>query len=256
MEFLFLGTGSAFCLKNYQSNAIINENGKNLLIDAGGDIRFALNDNGLSFYDIDALYISHLHNDHIGGIEYLALESYFAKPRHKIKLFVHDKLVDELWNNSLKGGLSVISEGNLLLNDYFEVNILERSFIWESINFNLIETIHSLDVLSVHPVFGLLIEPENGKKVYLTGDTRFVPEIIGDNYAKADYIIHDTETGIVKTEIHSHFDDLIKLDRSVKEKTYLWHYQDNVSGDFNNWQDKAIVNGFKGFIQKGQRLTF
>jgi len=48
-----------------------------LLIDAGGDIRHALTAIGLSSNDIDGVYISHPHNDHIGGIEYLALTTFF-----------------------------------------------------------------------------------------------------------------------------------------------------------------------------------
>ncbi len=48
-----------------------------LLIDAGGDIRHALKAMGLSSNDIDGVYISHPHNDHIGGIEYLALTTFF-----------------------------------------------------------------------------------------------------------------------------------------------------------------------------------
>jgi len=64
MNIIFAGTGSAFCMKNYQSNILIHKNGKYLLFDAGGDVRFALRDVGLSYKDISALYISHLHADH------------------------------------------------------------------------------------------------------------------------------------------------------------------------------------------------
>jgi hypothetical protein len=39
MRIKFLGTGSAFTLKNYQSNLAIEQNGKRLLLYAGGDIR-------------------------------------------------------------------------------------------------------------------------------------------------------------------------------------------------------------------------
>ncbi len=48
-----------------------------LLIDAGGDIRHALKGVGLTSADIDGIYISHPHNDHIGGMEYIALTTFF-----------------------------------------------------------------------------------------------------------------------------------------------------------------------------------
>lgn len=256
MDIIFLGTGSAFCLKNFHSNALIVENNKKILFDAGGDLRFSLNEQGLSYNDIDAVYISHLHNDHIGGLEYLGLESYFSVPRHKIKLYIHKKLIDDLWNSSLSGGLRKISTGELHLHDYFDVITVEDSFNWQGHNIELIETVHSADVLNVHPVFGLFINCTSGKKVYLTADTRYVPEIIGKFYEKADFIIHDTETANYRSEIHSHYDDLIHLDGKVKMKTYLWHYQDNVSDNFEIWQENARKNQFIGFLKKGQKLSF
>lgn len=55
MKIRFLGTGSAFTLKNFQTNIAIEQNGKWLLLDAGGDIRFSLNNVGMSYKDLDAL---------------------------------------------------------------------------------------------------------------------------------------------------------------------------------------------------------
>ena len=48
MKIKILGAGSAFTMKGYQSNIVIEYNERNLLIDAGGDIRFALDAQGLS----------------------------------------------------------------------------------------------------------------------------------------------------------------------------------------------------------------
>lgn len=48
-----------------------------LLLDVGGDIRHALKAIDLSSRDIDGIYISHPHNDHIGGMEYMGLTTLF-----------------------------------------------------------------------------------------------------------------------------------------------------------------------------------
>jgi len=53
MNITFVGTGNAFTLNNYQTNTLIERNGKRFLIDAGGDIRFSLRDLGLSYKEID-----------------------------------------------------------------------------------------------------------------------------------------------------------------------------------------------------------
>ena len=49
----FLGVGSAFTLKNWQSNMLAESGGKRLLIDCGGDCRYSLAERGLGAKDID-----------------------------------------------------------------------------------------------------------------------------------------------------------------------------------------------------------
>ncbi len=80
----FLGTGSAFTLSNYQSNAVLtvtDENGVDhrLLIDAGTDIRRSLAEAQIQATSIEGVYISHLHSDHAGGLGDLALMNFFMR---------------------------------------------------------------------------------------------------------------------------------------------------------------------------------
>ena len=92
MSIAFLGVGSAFTsAKDYQSNLLITaQSGKKMLIDCGSDARFSLAEwgleNNIEKLDIDAVYISHLHADHIGGLEWLAFSTYFnpniPKPKY------------------------------------------------------------------------------------------------------------------------------------------------------------------------------
>ena len=56
MKISFLGAGGAFSMKSWHTNLLITEGDKNLLIDAGGDIRFSLAERMMNYQDIDAVF--------------------------------------------------------------------------------------------------------------------------------------------------------------------------------------------------------
>ena len=70
-----------------------------LLLDAGADLRHSLKGVGLTAADIDGLYISHPHSDHISGIEYLALTTLFnpAYTQRKKAWLGHQFIADKLF---------------------------------------------------------------------------------------------------------------------------------------------------------------
>ena len=59
--------------------AAIAHNNKYLLIDCGSDARHSLAAAGYSFNEIDNIFISHLHADHIGGLEWLGFSRLYDK---------------------------------------------------------------------------------------------------------------------------------------------------------------------------------
>ena len=264
MRINFLGTGSAFTLKNFQSNLAIEQNGKWLLLDAGGDIRFSLKNAGMSYKDVDAVYVSHLHADHAGGIETLAFCSFFDPKKDKIKLFGNGELLRKGWEDTWKGGLESYQGKLLSLNDYFDVNPVRpnTSFWWEGIQFDTVQAIHIMNGYSLVPSYGLMIKPEkmSPKTIFWTSDTQFCPAQLIDFYKSADLIIQDCETSAFKSGVHANFQDLVTLPNDLKKKMVLLHYQDNVlddSGEINQeWSDKETSAGFElGFATRGQELN-
>lgn len=254
MKLIFLGSGSAFTPRefNYQSNMVLQaDDGHLLLIDCGTDARFSLQELGFDYRDVHDVYISHSHADHAGGLEWLCFSNYFYNHcAHKPTLHVSKDLGGNLWEHTLSGGLSSLEGEEATLETYFNVDLVDnkKSFTWKGIQFYLIKTIHVMNAFSVMPSYGLLFKI-NDKSVYITTDTQFIPEQLTGFYEEADIIFQDCETSKVKSGVHAHYDQLIKLDDSIKQKMWLYHYS---PGDLPD----AKEAGFLGFVKRGQCFEF
>ena len=246
MRLLFLGTGSAFTVGgNYNSNMLVTaDSGRTLLIDAGVDLRHSLHAQGLSYLDLHDIYISHLHSDHIGGLEYIGLSSRFDPRCAKKRLFTHTSLVGPLWTNALRGGMEHVELGASTLEDYFEVHPCAESFEWEGMRMSLVAAPHVRDPERVTYSYGLMIETGD-ERVYITTDTRFEPDLLMPHYEAATLIFHDCETSSFKTPVHAHFEGLCSLDAALRAKIWLYHYQPGKLPD-------AVEAGFLGFVEPGQ----
>jgi len=263
MRINFVGTGSAFTMKNFQTNIILEHNDKRLLVDAGTDIRFALRDAKLSYKDVNALYLTHLHADHIGGVEYLAFTTYFDPSiTDKITLYGNNDLIRDAWTHVLQGGLRSVQGKVTNLHDFFDVQMVKKNgnFIWENHSFRIVQSVHIMDGYSIVNSFGLMVETPDHIKIYITGDTQFNPNQIIDFYKEADYIIQDCETAPYMSKVHAHYEELKTLPADIKSKMMLVHYQDNVLDDEGmvkeEWVKKTIEDGFKfGLINKNNIVT-
>ena len=252
MRFLFLGSGSAYTVGggNFQSNMmLIAESGKRLLIDCGSDIRWSLAEQDLSHKDITDIYISHLHSDHIGGLEYIGFKRHYDPGCGRPCLYMEPSLVEPLWNHALRAGMGVISDTDATLETFFNVRPVPvgTRFAWEGAALEPVETVHVFHGRNSVHSFGLMIEYD-GYRVFLTTDTQFTPDHLADEYAKADLIFHDCETGPIKTGVHPHYDHLVQLPRSVRAKIWLYGYQPGSLPD-------AVADGFCGFVEPGQSFN-
>ena len=257
-KILFTGVGSAFAdSKSWQTQMVIqSDSGKNLLIDCGSDARHSLAQYGLAARDIDGVYISHLHGDHVHGLEWLGFFRYPWKPSeidNRPHLYIHEDLVAPLWNNVLSGTMAALNNKTATLDSYFNVHAVEESarmFSWSGMVFDLIRTHHVETDTHVTPSYGLTVAGKSGS-VYISSDTDRLPspQILDD----VDIIVHDCETNphAFASDVHTHFDDLLAMHPAHRRKTWLVHYQAQFASS-----QAARDAGFAGFVRPGDTVSF
>ncbi len=258
MKIQFIGAGSAFTTAEYyQSNMLITAaNGQRLLLDCGSDVRLGLAECGLDTEhigrELHAVYISHLHADHVGGMEWLARATRYARPPARLALYAQAKLLHAMWNETLAAGLDCMPGKHMHLTDYFACHPLQADelFQWATLRCRMVRMPHIINTYKHHYSYGLLLQEDSGNspRVFITTDTVFVPDILEAFAPKIDVIFHDCETAPFKTGVHTHYEELLTLPKEIRRKMWLYHYQPNPP--FTPEQD-----GFLGFVAKGQSFV-
>lgn len=256
MKFKFLGAGSAFTNPatsgNYQSNMVItSDTGKNLLIDCGTQAHMAMHEQGLHAHegDIDAVYISHLHADHIGGMEEFGFKTFFYPGIERSRLFGNENVLGDLWE-TLKGGMASLQNQTACLETYWDVTRVQPngSFNWEGQCFDLVQVVHIVNDREFVPSYGLRFNVK-GLKYFLTTDAQHAPNQIQDFYNSSDVIFQDCETlpKEYASGVHANYFELLNLNDETRAKMWLYHYQDGDKPD-------CVADGFKGWVEKGQEF--
>jgi ribonuclease BN (tRNA processing enzyme) len=296
MRITFTGVGTAFADESqWQTNAVVEaSNGKRLLIDFGHygmlALKEALNITPMNITDeLDGLYITHLHGDHVGAVDLLGLATYFIggarqDPSKRLKLFAAQPVMDILWERALQGKMQTV-EGKLVdLTDYFDcIPVPENGcFYWQNLRFQPVQLLHIISGRYIPPCFGLLFDERSGHvespkalpprrrgtsvfrkgddvtnarrigpRVLYSIDTQFNPPQLQAFYDQADVIFHDCETAPFHSTVHAHYEDLRTLSDETRAKMWLVHYQKDGPQKYDAQKD-----GFKGFVTKGQTFDF
>lgn len=221
LELQMIGTGSAFAKTYFNNNALLRDGDYTLLIDCGVTAPLALHRLGKSFSDVDAVLITHIHADHVGGLEELAFKMKYTYKR-KIKLYIAESLASILWEHSLKGGLYQAREITRL-EDLFEVCPLAADqpySISDNIKVELIPTKHIPGKSS----YSLYIND----RIFYSSDMVYNPELLKHLTEKrgCKMILHECQLE-GHGEVHTTLDELKRLPEEIRGMIYLMHYGDN-----------------------------
>lgn len=217
-----LGTGGAFAKTYYNNNGLLFADDYTLLIDCGITAPMALHKLNQSLDDIDAVLITHIHGDHVGGLEEFAFRMKYVVGR-KPRLYVAEPLLKPLWENTLKGGLS--QEGIIhSLEDVFEVYPLtERQAVQlaPGLSVELLKTPHIPGKSS----YSLYLNDEIFYSADMTFKPKLLEQLVHDRGCRK--ILHEVQlTG--PGEVHTTLQELLTLPEEVQEMILLMHYGDEM----------------------------
>jgi ribonuclease BN (tRNA processing enzyme) len=219
-----VGVGDAFTTKYFNACLLVEAQDTRVLIDAPPALARALGDLGerggerVRLDDIDHVVITHLHGDHVGGLEQLLFWRRFVTGR-KASLYAIPEVLAGLWDTRLKGGMEVLMNERfepqtLTLEDYADVRPLGPG--GTAIGSLLIDwrpTRHHI------PTSALRLRGACGTFAY-SADTAFDPGLI-EWLDEADLFFHETNLGI-----HTPLASLAALPEATRRKMRLIHYPD------------------------------
>jgi len=212
----FLGVGNAWNYKDGNCSALLQFNNTNLLLDCGHTVPANL-DKLMSLNHLENIWISHMHGDHIYGLEEVAFKNKFLYNGRMINLYVQEEILPWL-KQCLEGTLRFGEEGILKLEDYFNIITYKSFFEINGEMFSVERNQH----INTMPSFAL-----RGDNFIYTADTKFV------NWTQQDlngikYIFHDTQLLKFGKDVHATLPELVKLPIDIRMKIYCMHYSDQM----------------------------
>lgn len=216
-----LGTGGAFAKQYFNNNGLLFADRFTLLIDCGITAPLALHQVGKPMKDIDAVLITHIHGDHVGGLEEYAFRMKYGHGRKPV-LYVPELLAVPLWEHTLKGGLG--QDGIESLEDAFDVRLLREGQAVELAPGLSLEIIHTPHIPGKNS-YSLYLNEE----IFYSADMIFQPELLEELVYRRGCrkILHEVQlTG--PGQVHTTLDELLSMPADIREKILLMHYGDEM----------------------------
>lgn len=259
MQLEVLGIGNAFSAIHYNTSFLIRA-GRTILIDGPPSLFRLLKERSISPQEIDGVLVTHVHGDHVAGLETLLLWNRFVA-RRKTVIYTSQKVFEELEKgfftnfsmNFTNGFEDIIQESFDCYVDFFELALDRTNRIDDSLSIEIRHNWHPT------PTLGLkLISPSGA--IGISGDTCYRPELLerihaqgklsrnayqkltGDWLWSSDLIYHEADQG--DGGPHTLESDLLALPEEIQRRIRLIHLPD------------SFIPGRLPLAKEGERVSF
>lgn len=244
----FLGVGAGLSPELGNNNVLIEneDRSEHLLVDCGPVTAHELKLAG-KLQDIRNVFITHVHDDHVGGLQLWAQLNRYVF-RQTPGLYFREELWEELWPATMRGGLERVSGSQgepqrVGLDAYFQVNQLKDGQAVELPGLPALLPTPRLHVPG-KPAFGFFL----GEDVFFSADSQQLPPSVGPTGKPLRVIFQDCQLFDLPQGVHT---SLVRLDRELppelKAITRLMHYNHEPDVD-------ARAMGFWGFVPRNERV--
>ena len=244
LQLTFLGTGGAFTdfRVNYHNNALVRTDEGPVLIDCGGTAPQALRELGIHPESLRGILITHLHGDHVGGLEQVLWERFYVGSSgptwRSCPVFAAPDVLDgvvqfltpqvEWYTRSDLSvgpeGVSAVIDGQPWRPGAGRATDGAQVVTIGGVSFSLHATPHVSAPGGGKPSYGVRMRGPGGAVAYFTSDTEFRPDV-GERFPEADTIFHDTTFGAYyQGTVHTHWSELRQLPAEVRRRTVLMHH--------------------------------
>ena len=225
MELRFIGSGDAFG-SGGRLNTCFQVVGQrvNFLIDCGASSLIGLKARGTALNDIQAMFITHFHADHFGGVPFFMLDAqFFSKRTAPLAIVGPVGLTgwyERVLETAFPGSARTVPKFELALHE-----LQPRQSI-------TVAGVHCTPFLAAHgtpggPFFAYRLEAE-GRTIAYTGDTEWTDELVPAAH-DADLFVAEAYFFDKKVKLHLDLDTLVqKLPLIRPRRLVLTHMSDDM----------------------------
>ena len=257
LKLIMLGTGGAFTRfeHNYHNNALVETEEGWVLIDCGATAVQSMHEIGIKPWDVAAVLVTHVHGDHVNGIEQLAYERFYTGERGpnwaKTLLLTPPSVAPGLVQTLTPGVAELVTPKGATNHGFetlFDVGThAPEGWFFGGVRFMFHETPHIEGAGVSKPSFGVEIRRGDAQLCY-TSDTTFLPDIGSRAHARG-LVLHDcTFSPRYAGTVHTHYSELLTLPPEVRERVLLMHHGRVPEGI------SVEENGFRGALRRHEQV--